>query len=140
MLGAGEYTYRVVDGWAKWPESWRLHDVAAVAVDADDRVYAFHRGEHPLVVFDRDGNVLRTFGEGVFTRPHGIHIGPDGNLHLTDDGDHTVRKCTPEGKVLLTLGIAGEPAPFMSGEPFRRCTHTALSPACLLYTSPSPRD
>jgi DNA-binding beta-propeller fold protein YncE len=62
-------------------------------------------------------------------------MAPDGTIYLTDDGDHTVRRCTREGKVLMTLGIAGEPAPFMSGEPFRRCTHTALSPAGDLYVS-----
>ncbi|HEX2336979.1 MAG TPA: peptidyl-alpha-hydroxyglycine alpha-amidating lyase family protein, partial [Hyphomicrobiaceae bacterium] len=54
---------------------------------------------------------------------------------LTDDGDHSVRKCTLEGRVLLTIGVPGEPAPFMSGEPFRRCTHTALSPAGEIYVS-----
>src|SRR5258706_753670 len=134
-FGAGALTYRAVDGWAKWPVDWRLHDVAAVAVDRQDRVYAFHRGEHPVVVFDRDGNVLRTWGEGVFKRPHGIHIGPDESIYLTDDGDHSVRKCTQDGKVLLTIGIPDKPAPFMSGEPFRRCTHTALSPAGDLYVS-----
>jgi len=39
-----------------------------------------------------------------------------------------VRRCTLDGRVLLTIGIPGKPAPFMSGEPFHRCTHTALSP------------
>jgi len=135
VFGSGEYAFRVVEGWAKWPQQWRLHDVAAVGVDASDRVYAFHRGEHPVIVFDRDGNVLRTFGEDIFTRPHGLHVGPDGSLFLTDDGDHTVRKCTPEGRVLLTIGVPNEPAPFMTGEPFRRCTHTALSPKGEIYVS-----
>ena len=40
-----------------------------------------------------------------------------------------VRKCTPDGKVLLTIGVPGKPAPYFSGEPFHRCTHTALSPS-----------
>ena len=44
-------------------------------------------------------------------------------------------KCTLEGKVLLTLGTPGKPAPFMSGEPFHRCTHTALSPKGEIYVS-----
>ena len=72
--------------------------------------------------------MLRTWGEDIFKHAHGIHMGPDDTIYLTDDFDHTVRKCTLEGKVLLTIGVPGEPAPFMSGEPFRRCTHTALSP------------
>jgi DNA-binding beta-propeller fold protein YncE len=134
-FGSGEYTYRYVEGWAKWPEDWSLHDVAAVGIDHHDNVYAFHRGDHPIVVFDRDGNVLRTWGEGVFKHAHGIHIAADGCIYLTDDTDHTVRKCTPEGKVLLTIGVPGVPKPFMSGEPFRKCTHTALSPAGDIYVS-----
>jgi len=134
-FGGGDYTYRVLEGWARWPDEWQLGDVAAVGVDGNDRVYAFHRGDHPMVVFDREGNVLRTWGEGVFKRAHGIHMGADDTIYLTDDGDHTVRRCTLDGKVLLTIGIPGEPAPFMSGEPFRRCTHTALSPKGEIYVS-----
>ncbi|MYE58610.1 MAG: hypothetical protein F4X35_03350, partial [Alphaproteobacteria bacterium] len=64
-----------------------------------------------------------------------IHIGPDGTLYLTDDGSHTVRRCTPEGKVLMELGVPGTPAPFMSNEPFHRCTHTAISPDGHLFVS-----
>jgi len=134
-VGSGEYTYRPVESWARWPDEWKLGDVAAVGVDAKDRVYAFHRGDHPVVVFDRMGNYLRSWGEGVFQRAHGIHMGPDDAIYLTDDGDHTVRKCTLDGKVLLTIGIPGDPQPFMSGEPFRRCTHTALSPHGEIYVS-----
>jgi hypothetical protein len=46
-----------------------------------------------------------------------------------------VRKCTLDGKVLLEIGIPGKPAPFLSGEPFHRCTHTALSPKNEIYIS-----
>ncbi len=134
-LGAGDYRYKVIEDWARLPDGWSLQDVAAVAVDHKDQVYVFNRGEHPMVVFDRDGNFLRSWGEGVFARAHGIHIGPDESLYCTDDGDHTVRKCTLEGKVLLTIGIPGKPAPYMSGEPFHRCTHTALSPRGDIYVS-----
>ncbi len=62
-------------------------------------------------------------------------MAPDDTLWLTDDGDHTVRHCTLEGEVLLTIGIPGAPKPYMSGEPFHRCTHTALSPRGDLYVS-----
>jgi hypothetical protein len=40
-------------------------------VDKSDNVYVFNRGAHPMVVFDRDGNFLRSFGEGLFPRAHG---------------------------------------------------------------------
>jgi DNA-binding beta-propeller fold protein YncE len=135
VLGSGEHRYRVEEGWGRLPDGWAFKDVAAVAVDADDNVYVFNRGPHPMVVFDRDGRFLRSWGEGTFTKPHGLHIGPDGAFYCTDDGDHTVRKCDAHGKVLLTIGIPGKPAPYFSGEPFHRCTHTALSPRGDIYIS-----
>ena len=134
VLGQGQLRYEVVE-WGKLPDGWELKDVAGVAVDRKDQVYVFNRGAHPMVVFDRQGNFLRSWGEGVFSRAHGIHIGPDEHLYCTDDGDHTVRKCAIEGKVLLTIGIPGKPAPYMAGEPFNRCTHTALSPRGDIYVS-----
>ncbi|ETX07433.1 MAG: hypothetical protein ETSY2_11250 [Candidatus Entotheonella gemina] len=127
-LGTGAYTYEVTENWAKLPDGWSFKEVAAVAVDAHDNVYAFNRGEHPMMIFDRDGNFLRSWGEGIFPRAHGLTLAPDDTLFCTDDGDHTVRKCTLDGKVLFTLGISGKPAPFMSGNPFNRCTHVAIDP------------
>src|SRR5262250_624795 len=135
QLGSGEYAFEVNENWAKVPDEITLGDCAAVGVDRQNRVYAFNRGEHPVAVFDADGNLLRTWGEGVFHRPHGVHMGPDDTIYLTDDGDHTVRKCTLDGKILLEIGIPGRPAPFMSLQPFNRCTHTALSPDGHIYVS-----
>ena len=134
VLGSGKHRYQVVEDWAKLPEGWEFKDVGAVAVDSKDNVYVFNRGEHPMMVFDRDGNFLRSWGEGGFPRAHGIHIHED-ILYLTDDGGHFVRKCTLGGKVLLELGVPGKPAAYMSGKPFHRCTHTALSPKGEIYVS-----
>jgi DNA-binding beta-propeller fold protein YncE len=135
QLGSGEYAYEVAEGWGELPDGWVMNDVGGVAVDRDDRVYVFNRSDHPMIVFDSDGTFLTSWGEDIFTHPHAAHIGPDDAIYCTDDGDHTVRKCTLDGKVLLELGVAGRPAPYMSGEPFCRCTHTALSPEGDIYVS-----
>ena len=138
ILGSGAHRYEVIEHWARLPDGWSLRDVGGVGVDSKDQVYVFNRSEHPMMVFDRDGNFLRSWGEGQYPRAHGLHIDVDDTLYLTDDGGHVVRKCTPEGKVLLELGTAGspgKPAPFMSGLPFHRCTHTALSPTGDIYVA-----
>jgi hypothetical protein len=70
----------------------------------------------------------RRFARGCYRRAHGITIGPDDSIWLTDVFDHTVRKCTPDGKVLMTIGVGGKPARAMSGEPFNQCTHVAIKP------------
>lgn len=134
-VGAGDYTYETVEDWAKLPDGWSFNDVSGVAIDGKDNVYVFNRGEHPVIVFDRHGNFLKSWGEGLFRRPHGACIGPDDTIWLTDDLDHCVRKCTLDGKVLLTLGTPGRGEPFMSGRPFSRPTHTALSPSGDVYVS-----
>ena len=134
-LGTGEFRYAVDSSFGQLPEDIALGDVAAVAVDRNDRVYLFNRGPDPMIVLDREGNFLDTWGRGVFSNPHGLHIGADDCIYCTDDGDHTVRKCTLDGRVLMQLGVSGRPSPKMSGEPFHRCTHTALSPEGDLYVS-----
>jgi len=120
--------YRPVDGWGRLPEGWSYVEATSVAVDSKDDVYVFNRGAHPVIVFDREGSFLRSWGEGVFRRPHGITIGPDGTLWLTDDMHHTIRQFTPEGRLLLTIGDPDRPSTLHGGKPFNRPTHVALCP------------
>lgn len=127
-VGTGAYVFKVLGSWAKLPDGWTFKEVAGVGVDSKDRVYLFTRGQHPLIVFDKDGNFIKSWGEKTFVRAHGVTMGPDDTIYLTDDGDHTVRKCTLDGKVLMTIGVPGKPSPYLSGEPFNRCTHVALDP------------
>lgn len=128
-LGSGDFTYEVQVNWEKLPPGYSWREVAAVATDSKDNVYVFNRGEHPMMVFDSDGNFLRSWGEGVFSRAHGLTVGPDDTLYCTDDGDHTVRQCSmDDGQVLMTIGVPDQAADAYSGRPFNRCTHVALDP------------
>jgi DNA-binding beta-propeller fold protein YncE len=110
-------------------------------------VYLICRGDHPIIVYDRNGKFLKSWGEGDFTyRTHGISVGPDENLWCTDDGNHTVRKFTRDGKLLVTLGTMNTPSdtgydgkdsiniPRAAG-PFNRPTNIAIGPKGDLYVS-----
>src|SRR3972149_2912756 len=111
MAHAGALSYEVVEGWEQLPAGYEHRDVAGVAVDSDDRVFLICRGDYPIIVYDRTGNFLGSWGEGAFTyRTHGITVGPDEMLYCTDDGNHTVRKFTPDGKLLMTLGTMNTPS------------------------------
>jgi len=115
IVGTGDFKYRIIVDWAKLPDGWSFKEVGAVGVDTKDNVYVFNRGDHPVMVFDRAGNFLRSWGEGQYPRAHGVHMGPDDSIYLTDDGGHFVRKCSLDGRVLLEIGVPGKPAPYMSG-------------------------
>lgn len=128
IVGTGDFKYAVEPGWAKMPDDWILADVGGIGVDKRDQVYVFNRGNHPMTVFDRSGNITRSWGEGQFKRPHAVHLAPDETIYCADEGDHVIRRCTLDGEVLSTLGTPGEPAEEFSGKPFNRCTQTALTP------------
>jgi len=140
--------YKAVVGWERIPKGYTHPDVAAVAVDSKDRVFLFCRGEHPVMIYERDGRFVGSWGEGIFTmRTHGIAIGPDDSVYCTDDAGHSVRKFRPDGKLLLTLGeSAGKPSDTgydgsnlttvaRAAPPFNRPTHLAVPPNGDLYVS-----
>ena len=104
------FGYAADDHWAKLPPGITWSEVAAVATDSRDRVFVFNRGDHPVLVFDPDGHLLASWGEGLFVRPHGLTIGPDDSVYCTDDLGHVVHQFTPDGRLLRTLGIKGKPS------------------------------
>ncbi|MBI1847478.1 MAG: hypothetical protein HY294_07470 [Candidatus Rokubacteria bacterium] len=120
--------YRAVEGWGRLPEGFAFVEATSVGVDGRDNVYVFNRGQHPVIVFDRNGTFLRSWGEGMVRRAHGITAGPDDTLWLTDDLHHTARQFTLEGKLLLTIGDPDTPSTLQGGKPFNRPTHVALCP------------
>ena len=81
---------------------------ASVAFDAKGHLLVLTRGAQAFFEFDADGKFVRSFGDGLFTRSHGVRVDRDGNIWATDVGGHVVVKLTSQGEVLLTLGTKGQ--------------------------------
>ena len=130
--GEGNFQYTFVEDWLKLPDGYKLLECPGVAVDGDDRVFILTRGEHPIMVFDRDGNFIRSFGEGLFSdnRTHGLYYSAaDDSLLAADDGIHTIQKFSSTGEKLMEIGERNHPAPRWSGQPFNRPTSAAIRPS-----------
>jgi DNA-binding beta-propeller fold protein YncE len=125
--------YRPVAGWPQLPPDVKLGPVSAVATDAKDRVYVAHRGPMPVLVFDRDGTFLRSWGDDHLKTPHGLRVDPEGNVWLTDVGHHLVLKFDPDGKLLLSLGTKGRAG--NKPDQFDRPTDVAVTPAGEVYVA-----
>src|SRR6266511_5180299 len=108
MAVTGKLSYRVIESWEQLPPGYVHRDVAGVSHDSHDRVFAITRFDPRVIVYEPDGTFVKSWGEGGFTpRTHGITVGPDEMVYCVDDGDHTVRKFTPDGELLMTLGTSG---------------------------------
>jgi DNA-binding beta-propeller fold protein YncE len=129
--------YRLIENWAKLPEGRIMGAVGKLAIDPDgEHIWAVIRCDateperfgdecldsdlDPILKFDQQGNVVESFGGGMFIWPHGIDVDKEGNVWVTDavsdnrkpKGDkrgHQVIKFSPKGEVLMILGKQGVP-------------------------------
>ena len=148
-VGTGKYTYTLVQDWAKLPAGQSFGTVSAVATDSQDRVYVFQRAEPPVVVFDRDGSFLSSWGNGNFVSPHGLFIADD-IIYLTDREGSVAMKYTLDGKPLQIIGThgvysdtgteeTGTVVPRSAG-PFNYLTEMVPAPSGDLYISDGYRS
>ena len=107
-VGSGDFIYEFIPNWGILPEGYEFGGVPDGAVDAEGRVFVFSRSDHPIMVFDADGNFFESWGKKEFGRPHGAFMGPDA-FYCVYDGEH-----------LGTITHAGPP--------FNRPTSLALAP------------
>ena len=151
VVGTGKYTYEMDEGWAKTPEGWDLK-VAAVAIDSKDRVFSFNRdADHPVVVFDREGNYLKHWGAGVIAEAHAILIDSNDIVWAVDKVNGQIMKFTTDGELLMTIGTKGfrsdtgaDPDIFdgpvhknvtRAGQPFNLPTGIAVAPSGEIFVS-----
>ena len=92
-------------------DDWRLGRVSWVASDRSGLVYLLQRGDSadPIVVVDRTGRIIRSFGKGLYRLPHSIRLDRQGNVWTTDAYTSDIRKFSSDGRLLMT--IAGDPPP-----------------------------
>ena len=149
IVGSGNYTYEHVESWAKLPSGMTFGDTSAVSTDSQDRVFVFQRKDPPVLIFDRDGNYLDSWGVSAITDPHGLCIYDD-VIYLTDRADSVVLKFTLDGKALQVIGTRGvhsdtgcenmaDLVPRAAG-PFNYPTEMAPAPSGDLYVTDGYRN
>ena len=105
---APELDYVVAPTAVTLPAGVTMGATASVAFDANGHLFVLTRGDKTFFEFNPDGSFIRSCGDKLFTRSHGLRIDRDGNLWATDVGGHIVVKMTRDGQPLLTIGTKGE--------------------------------
>lgn len=132
IVALGESRYRVERNWGNLADGLQLGQLSKVAVAPNGEVYVFQRIDPPIMVFDRNGTVVRTWGQGLIADGHGIIVPDDERVLLVDRGGHQVMAFTPQGELLFTIGERQEPR---YQEPFNHPTDVAVAPNGDLYVS-----
>ena len=105
--------YRTITGWAKLPDGRKMGSTSAVDIDKDgksvwvaercgansclDRTTGEIKDIPTILKFDQNGNLLKSFGAGMFIAPHGIYVDKQGNIWITDYQDNAPLPARPEG-------------------------------------------
>jgi DNA-binding beta-propeller fold protein YncE len=107
VIGNRSHSYEVAQGWGALPPGLAYGYTHGVCVDADDNVYVHHTGKRSVVVFDRDGHFLTSWGDQFEGGAHGFYLHPDRDgkeyLYFADTRRALVVKTTLDGGVLLEI-------------------------------------
>ena len=126
--------YQVVHGWPKLPRGFSLGQAAGVGVDSHNHVFVFHRGDRPVLCFDAEsGEILASWGEGLFAQAHGLAVDGEDNIWLSDAKNHQIFKFNHDGELLMNLGEKGVSGG--DGEHFNGPTDIAVAPGGEFYIS-----
>src|SRR5215203_2005642 len=104
-----ESNYQVAENWARFPDGVTAWSASTgVDLGPEGNIYVFQRNaEMPIMAFDSSGKFLRAWGKGLFKTTHFLRTDREGNVWVTDRGDHQVFKFSSQGKLLMTLGQKG---------------------------------
>ncbi|HKY18948.1 MAG TPA: hypothetical protein VJL82_08435 [Rhizomicrobium sp.] len=88
--------------------------VPSVALDSKGNLWVFKRsppGVTQLMKFDADHKLILEVPQSVIgyqEKAHGMAVDAQDNVWIADAGQATVKKLSPEGKLLLTIGERGK--------------------------------
>ena len=134
IIGTGDFRYEYQPGWARLPEGTALQHPSGVAVDSQDRVYVYQRQGPPVLVFDREGNLVDSWERrnGVPLEAHHIHIGPDDAVYLVDRDAHQILVYDTSGNLQRSLGLRNQAA---MQAPFNHPADVCIAPSGELYVA-----
>src|SRR5262245_53092944 len=116
-VGSGEFKYERVPEWPNGNRYWGFTAPSDAAVNPAGEVYVLSRNDrHPVTIWNKEGDFVYCWGEGeVSKQPHGIYIGPNGNVWIVDRDFHIATEYSPGGEYLRHLGTKLAPSPTWEG-------------------------
>jgi DNA-binding beta-propeller fold protein YncE len=134
-LGVGSHVYEVVEGWGKLPENVQFGTTRGVVTDSQDRVYVLNQSKDAVIVFDREGNFIKSWGEEFTEGAESFTVSRENAaayFYLPDQRRHLVAKTSLNGDVIWTLGVPNLPDVYRNADLYKP-TGVAVAPNGDLY-------
>ena len=121
VMGSGAHTYEVTHDWGELPSDIKYGNTHGVCEDSQGRIYIHHtvnatsESHDSMVVFDRNGKFVKSWGSAFRGGAHGLQIHREGSqeyLYLCDTQRGVVVKSTLDGEEVFMLGYPSMAAPY----------------------------
>jgi hypothetical protein len=134
-VGSGSHTYEVQHDWGRLPSHLHWGDTHGVVFDASGLVYITHQSAatapiDAIVVFDPQGNYVRSFGKEFHGGGHGLDIRKEGSeqfLYACDIKNRRVAKLSLRGEIVWTRDYPKQSGVYRTAAEYRP-TNVAFAP------------
>ena len=110
--------YQLVEDWPTLRPGMEWGAAIGLIPDGTGGTWMMFRSEPPINYINADGQITKSFGEGMIVQAHGFCMDHDGNLWAGDSGPFgddpstagrgfQIHKFSQEGEHLMSLGEAG---------------------------------
>jgi len=124
-----KYKYEITKFGAPFPNATgAARDTVSVAADGKGSILVLRRSDPPVLIYDREGKLVNSWGTGLFVDTHNIDVDRFGFVWIGDRNGQRVEKFTMDEKQLMSIGKKGVKGDDTSKTSFNRASDVFVAP------------
>src|SRR5437773_7052528 len=131
-----KYKYEITKFGAPFPNATgAARDTVSVAADGKGSILVLRRSNPPVLIYNREGKLVNSWGTGLFVDTHNIDVDRFGFVWIGDRNGQVVYKFTKEGKQVMAIGTKGVKGDDTSEYAFNRASDVFVAPNGDIYVA-----
>ena len=131
-----KYKYEITKFVTSFPNASGMpRDTVSVAADGKGSILVLRRSDPPVLIYNREGKLVNSWGSGLFVDDHNIDVDRFGFVWLGDRNGQILYKFTMDGKQLMSIGTKGVKGDDTSKTSFNRASDSFVAPNGDIFVS-----